>query len=387
MARPVSQLGCLLAISLTAAACNRTPAGRFTQQTVPTGQTLRVAVFPDYLKPAVLESFQSKTGNKVVIETYRTNEELGERLAKGAHYDVVFPSSYAVERLLARGILQPMVRERVPNLVNVPMQFRNPPYDPGMQHCIPYVWSLLGLGVITKREVRARDPDRWESLYTTTSLPGEPPPPKVMMLDDMRATIGVTLRSLGYSASTRKREEILAAQARLLAQLPRVQDYVEDPALPISRDQIQLALSWSTEIFDLMRRRSDVRFVLPREGTLLYVDHGCVLKSAEHPEVAFAFLNHLLDPFIASETTNASMLATANQEGRRMLDTEARWMWGMFESVTNRTGTYEILRDVGPAQPLYENVWRTVKAALAAQNARTAQPVVASPVPTTAPKP
>lgn len=379
MAQPAGQLGCLLAISLTAVACNRTPAGRFTQPTVPTGQTIRVAVFPDYLKPAVLESFQSKTGNKVVIETYRTNEELGERLAKGVHYDVVFPSSYAVEQLLASGILQPMVRERVPNLVNVPMVFRNPAYDPGMQYCIPYVWSLLGLGVITKREVRARDPDRWESLFTTTSLPGEPLPAKVMMLDDMRATIGVTLRSLGYSASTRKREELLAAQARLLSQLPRVQDYVEDPALPISRNQIQLALTWSTEIFDLMRRRSDIRFVLPREGTLLYVDHGCVLKGAEHPEAAFAFLNHLLDPFIAAETTNASMLATANQEGRRMLDTEARWMWGMFESVTNRTGTYEILRDVGPAQPLYDDVWRTVKAALAAQNAGAAQPVVNAP--------
>ena len=109
MTQPVSQLGCLLAISLTAAACNRTPAGRFTPPKVPTGQTIRVAVFPDYLKPAVLESFQSKTGNKVVIETYRTNEELGERLAKGAHYDVVFPPSYAVEKFLAGGIWQPMV--------------------------------------------------------------------------------------------------------------------------------------------------------------------------------------------------------------------------------------------------------------------------------------
>jgi len=362
----------LFAISLIAAACNRTPAGRFVQPSIPTGQTVRVAGFPDYLNKSVVESFQTKTSNQVIVETYRTNEELSERLAKGVRYDLVFPSSYVAEQLISRGLLQPMVRERVPNLVNVPVQFRNPPYDPSMQYCIPYAWSLLGLGVISQREVRGRDPDRWSELFSLKPR-GQEAPTQVVMLDDMRATIGVTLRSLGYSASTRSREELMAAQQLLLAQLPRVQNYVEDPAVPISKNQVPLALSWSTEIFDLMRHRSDVRFVLPREGTLLYVDHGCVLKGAEHPEVAFALLNHLLDPFSAAETTNANMLATANQEGRRMLDIEARWMWGMFESVTARAGTYEILRDVGPAQPLYDDVWRTVKAALAAQNAQNAK--------------
>lgn len=375
MRRSAVRMGWLLAISLVAAGCNRTPSGRFVPPSIPTGKTVRVAAFPDYLNKSVLESFHTKTNNSVVVETYHTNEELSERLAKGVRYDLVFPSSYVAEQLIGRGLLQPMVRERVPNLVNVPVQFRNPPYDPSMQYCIPYAWSLLGLGVISKREVRGRDPDRWSELFSLKPR-GEESPTKVMMLDDMRATIGVTLRTLGYSASTRSREELMAAQQLLLAQLPRVQNYVEDPAVPIDRDEVPLALSWSTEIFDLMRHRSDIRFVLPREGTLLYVDHGCVLKGAENAEVAFALLNHLLDPFSAAETTNANMLATANQEGRRMLDTEARWMWGMFESVTARAGTYEVLRDVGPAQPLYDEVWRTVKAALAAQNAKAAAPAI-----------
>ena len=64
------------------------------------------------------------------------------------------------------------------------------------------------------------------------------------------------------------------------------------------------------------------------------------------------------------------MLATTNQPARKLLDTEARWMWGSFESVLSRShASYEIPRDVGPAQPIYEEVWRTVKAALAQQKA------------------
>ncbi len=336
------------------------------------GQTLRVAAFPDYLSTATLESFESQTANKVIIETYKSNEELMDRLSHGVRYDVVIPSSYLVERLLRQGQLLPMRRELVANLIHVPILFRNPPYDSGLEHCVPFVWSIVGLGFLSKRTAVGRDPDRWQDLFTTAATTALTSQAKVLMLDDMRATLGVALRSLGHSASSDRREDLLDAQKRLLQQMPRVEDYVEDPSLALSRGESSFALTWSTEMFDLMRRRTDLHFALPEEGTLLYVDSACVLKSSEHPEAAFTFLNHLLDPFVAAELTNATMLATANQDGRLLLEAEARWMWGVFDSLTERSSSFEILRDVGPAQPIYEETWRTVKAALAAQKATAA---------------
>lgn len=334
---------------------------------LPSGQTLRIGAFPDYLARAAVQGFETRTGNKIVVETYKTNEELLERLGRGVRYDVIMPSSYAVEKLIQKGQLSMMQRERVDNLTHVPPNFRNPPYDPGLEHCVPYVWSLLGLGIVARRDNPQRDPDRWQSLFETTSSEASGPS-KVVMLDDMRATIGVALRSLGRSASSRERQDLLDAQKRLLEQLPRVQDYVEDSSLPLRRGESPLVLAWSTELYDLMRKRSEVRFVLPADGTLLYVDYACVTASSTQKEVAFAFLNHLLDPFVAAETTNATMLATANQPARKLLDTEARWMWGTFDTVLSHShNSYEILRDVGPAQPLYDEVWQTVKTALSQQ--------------------
>ncbi len=348
-------------------ACSKPSSQRVALPPLPRGHSLRVAAFPDYLPQSTLSSFETQTGNKATVETYKTNEELLDRLSRGARYDVIFPSSYAVEKLIQSGRLALMQRDRIGNLSYVPAVFRNPPFDPGMEHCLPYVWSLLGLGIVSNRDTPIRDPDNWEAIFANTPLPGEKTVRKLMMLDDMRATIGVTLRSLGHSASSQKREDLLDVQKRLLGQLPRVQDYVEDPSTALSSGEVTLALSWSTELFDLMRQRADLRFVLPIEGTLVYVDYACVMQSSEHKDVGFALLNHLLDPYVAAEITNATMLATANQESRRLLEADARWMWGTFDSVISRTRTYETLRDVGSAAPLYEEVWRTVKTALAAQ--------------------
>lgn len=350
--------------------CSKASSQRITPLITPSGRTLRVAAFPDYLARSVLEGFESRTGNKLVVETYHSNEELLERLAQGIRYDVVMPSSYAVERLVRKGQLLPMERERVENLVHVPMAFRNPPFDPGLKHCAPYVWSLLGLGIVSNREAPGMDPDRWSALFAPTPTAGARALPRVVMLDDMRATIGVALRALGLSASSQRQEDLLAAQKLLLEQLPRVQGYVEDSSIPLRQGETSLALAWSTELFDLMRRRPDLRFVIPIDGTLLYVDYLCVPQSAEQREVAFAFLNYLLEPLVAAETTNATMLATANQGARRLLETEGRWMWGTFDSLTSRSRAYEVLSDVGPALPAYESVWQTVKTALAAQNAQ-----------------
>ena len=125
---------------------------------LPSGQTLRVYSFKDYFVPETLSAFEAKTGNKVVVETYETNEEMLERLQRGA-YDVVFPSSYAAEQLINHGQARLMIRERVPNIGNVPAVMRNPPFDAGLRHCIPYIWTMLGLGVWVDGVDVSREPD------------------------------------------------------------------------------------------------------------------------------------------------------------------------------------------------------------------------------------
>lgn len=341
--------------------CTKPPSQHYILPPLPSGQTLHVYSFKDYFVPETISSFEAKTGNKVVVKTYQTNEEMLARLQQGEQADVIFPSSYAAEKLILAQQVKPMIRERVPNIGHVPAVMRNPPFDSGLRHCVPYIWTMLGLGVLVDGIDVAREPD----LSALFAIKG----PRVVMPDDARATIGMALKMLGRSPSSTKPADLDAAKDLLLRQLPRVMDYVDDPAQPLANRSVRMSLAWSTEIFELRNRDPDVRFVVPREGTLFYVDYACVTGSSQQADVAFAFINHLLDPYTAAEITNARMLALANQEARAMLRPEARWMWGLFEGIASRSRSYEVLRDVGGADRHYQQVWKTLKDALAAQQA------------------
>ena len=74
------------------------------------------------------------------------------------------------------------------------------------------------------------------------------------------------------------------------------------------------------------------------------------------------------------------MIPTVSEGGRQMLDAEAPWMWGTLESLRSHRSSYEPLRDVGDATPLYENAWQEVKSVFAREKARrAAQPQAPAP--------
>jgi spermidine/putrescine transport system substrate-binding protein len=353
----------LAGLGLVSSGCQKQHAVLPPPVSVPSGQTIRVLAFPDFFAKTTIPRFETETGNHVTLHGYATSEELLAQLAQDSAADVVFPSSYAVERLIREGKLLAMPRERVPNLVHVSTEFRNPPYDPSLQHCVPYSWEAPGLGYVFKNEGQTLEPSSLKDVFDRSG-------PRVVWLDDMRVTIGLALRLLGRSASSQQAADLNEAQQLLLAALPRVDNLVTDAGPLLRTGAISLGLAWSTDIYNLHREREDIRFVPPVEGTLLYVYYACVLSQSMHPEVAFAFLNHLLEPQVAAEISNARMLPMPNEEARRLLESDGRAMWGLFEFLRNHNRSYEALRDVGPALPAYEHTWRAVQEGLAAHKAR-----------------
>lgn len=339
---------------------------------LPTGQTLRVASFADYFGMRTLPSFETKTGNHVDLEVFQSNESLLAHI-DSRRFDVVFLSGYAVEGMIGRGRLASMPRERVPNLAQVPIDFRNPPYDPSLSHCAPYIWWVIGFAYLPPKTGHSTEPSSLDLLFAKDG-------PQVAWLDDMRAVLGMALRKLGRSPNTREAADLVAARDLLLAALPRVVDIVDDPAELLQSGRISVSMGWSNDVFSLARKDPRVRFLLPKDGTLLYVDFVCVLATAQQPEVGFAFIDHLLEPTISAEIANTRMIPTVSEGGRQMLDAEARWMWGTLESLRSHRSSYEPLRDVGDATPLYENAWQEVKSVFAREKARrAAQPQAPAP--------
>jgi spermidine/putrescine transport system substrate-binding protein len=122
-------------------------------------------------------------------------------------YDITFATGVDVPGFLARGLVQPLDRSLIPNLVNLGQEWQDPAYDPGNAHSVPYMWWTTGFGYDTAKI--AEELTSWDALWD------ERWKGKIAMLDDYREAFAVALIRLGYSINTTSDAELDEALALL----------------------------------------------------------------------------------------------------------------------------------------------------------------------------
>src|SRR4029453_17864177 len=101
----------------------------------------------NYIAPETVKRFEESCKCEVVQTYYSDNEELLAKLAPGAKgYDVLVPTSNAVQALIRGNQLRPLDLSQLPNLKNVDKAYLNNPFDPGNKYSAPYAMSLTVLG-------------------------------------------------------------------------------------------------------------------------------------------------------------------------------------------------------------------------------------------------
>ena len=116
------------------------------------GVTINVYNWGEYISNGtdgsmdVNAEFTRRTGIQVNYTTFDSNESLYAKLAGGgADYDIIIPSEYMVARLIEEGMLAELNFDNIPNFKYIDEKFRDPSYDPGSAHSVPYTWGLVGL--------------------------------------------------------------------------------------------------------------------------------------------------------------------------------------------------------------------------------------------------
>ncbi len=103
----------------------------------------------DYIDPDVLADFSSETGIAVVYDVFDANDIVETKLlAGGSGYDVVVSSDVYVAREIAAGVLLPLDKSRLPDLVHQWPAIADAlgTYDPGNRFAVNYMWGTTGLG-------------------------------------------------------------------------------------------------------------------------------------------------------------------------------------------------------------------------------------------------
>ena len=110
-------------------------------------QTLNLYNWSEYVDPELLVKFEEETGIKVVEDTFGSNEDLLGKLQGGATgYDVIVPSDYMVAIMIEEGLLAELDHSQLTTLGDLDPAWTDPPFDPGLGHCMPYFWGTTGIG-------------------------------------------------------------------------------------------------------------------------------------------------------------------------------------------------------------------------------------------------
>ncbi|MBP3409746.1 MAG: spermidine/putrescine ABC transporter substrate-binding protein, partial [Clostridia bacterium] len=312
----------------------------------------------DYIDPSVIDMFEEETGITVKYANFTTNEEMFTKVEAGAGtYDVLFPSEYMVERLIANDLLAELDLNSMPNFANVKEGLKNPSYDPGNKHSVPYMWGTLG--ILYNTEMVDGEITSWSALFDQKNAG------KVIMMNSMRDTIGLALKYLGYSMNTRDEAEINAAKDILVKQK---QDKIESGYLldetkdKMVGNEAAIAIIYSGDAQYAIEKNDKLKYVIPEEGSNIWTDSMCIPKSSQHVAEAQQFIDFMCRPDIAQMNFEYIYYCSPIQQVADGLSEEdaASATINPSEEVVARC---EYFNDVSDCMELYENAWMEVRLA------------------------
>ena len=247
----------------------------------------------DYMDETVFDLFTAETGIKVNKMYFTTNEDMmvQVRVSPGA-YDLVFPSDYCVERMIAENLLAEINFDNVPNAKYTSEWLLNPDYDPDNKYSVPFMWGTVG---ILYNTTMVDEPiDSWSALWDAQYANS------IFMMDSIRDTMGVTLKYLGYSLNTRDPKQLQEATQKLIAQKPLVKAYgVDEIKDKMALGEAALAVMWSGDALYAMDQNEDLAYAVPKEGSNIWVDPMVIPATAKNKENAEKLIDFLCRPEIA----------------------------------------------------------------------------------------
>lgn len=312
----------------------------------------------EYIDPEIIDLFEEETGIDVIYEEFETNEIMYPKIQSGAiAYDVVCPSDYMIQRMIENDLLAEINYDHIPNLKYIGDNYMkmSRQFDPENKYSVPYLWGTVG--ILYNKKMVDEPVDSWGILWDKKYEDS------ILMQDSVRDAFAVALKYLGYSLNSTDLDELEAAKNLLIEQKPLVQAYVIDQV----RDKMiggeaALGVIYSGEALYCQQENLDLDYVIPKEGTNIWIDSWVIPKNAKNVENAEAFINFLCRPDIAKMNFDYITYSIPNTAGRDLIEDESLRNSPIAfpdDSKLENCETFRFLGDDNDA--LYNRLWREIK--------------------------
>ncbi len=313
----------------------------------------------EYIDPETITMFEKETGIKVVYDEFETNEVMYPKVEAGATaYDVICPSDYMIQKMIEHDLLAEIDFDNIPNVSNIGQQYfeQSREFDPENKYSIPYCFGTVG--ILYNKTMVSEPIDSWSVLWD------EQYTDNILMQDSVRDAFMVALKRNGHSMNTLDEGELEAAKNALIEQKPLVQAYVIDQVRDkMIGNEAALGVIYSGEAIYTQRENEDLEYVIPKEGTNVWIDSWVIPKNAPNKENAEAFINFMCREDIALINFEYITYSTPNTAAQALIEDEdiknspiAFPDLSQYENLE----TFHYLGDEGDS--LYNDLWKEVKA-------------------------
>jgi spermidine/putrescine transport system substrate-binding protein len=325
------------------------------EQKAPGSDKLNVFCWSEYIPQNIIDQFSKETGVKVSVENYASNEEMLSKIAAGGgDYDLIQPSEYVVEVLVKDKFLHPLDHAKLSNLKNIAPQFLNMPFDPDNKFSIPYMAGTVGIVINTdlvKGDVRS---------FADVFKPENKG--KIVVLDDAREIVSWALLSEGFGVNQVTDKNLKQIKPTLQQWIPFIKVYDSDsPKTALLNGDASIGVVWGGEGAILLNKNKKFRWVIPSEGTHLFIDSLAIPKTAKNVDNAEAFMNFILRPEISKQISEEFPYLNPNLAARKLMTQKQLDNAASFPS-DDEIKKMQIFKDIGTKGSDIEELITTLKA-------------------------
>jgi spermidine/putrescine transport system substrate-binding protein len=314
-----------------------------------------------YMPKDMAEKFKAATGIELEVAVHATNEEImGKVTASGGEgYDVLFVSSPFAEALNKLGLLSPIDHAKVPNLANLYPEANQLQHDPGNVFSIPYTWGTTGL--CYRSDLVKQAPASWNDLLA----PAEDVKGKTTMLSTDRWLMAAAFLASGKSVNTTDQASLDKARDMLVAAKKNLLAYDDTTFYSkLVSGEAALVQAWDGWCNYGIAENDKIKYVVPKEGSDLWVDTMVIPKAAKNPEGAHKFIDFVLNADNGKWVVENIMYKSPNKSGMEAVDKATLEKYPNMAISPSDLLKYEQLRDLGDGMKAFS---KTVTEILAAK--------------------
>jgi spermidine/putrescine transport system substrate-binding protein len=319
------------------------------------GDQTKLSIFTGgpYTDTSLLKQFKQKMGISVTADVFESNEEMLARYQAGGGqaYSVIYPSDYMVTQMVELGLLTELEQPQLLRMNEIKKRFQNSAYDPDNRHSIPLSWGTTGFIYNSKK--LTKHPTDWEYLWENKEILSR----KMSLLNDVREVMGASLKMLGYSLNSTNPKEVKHAYDKLVELKPFIASFTNDSwRSQILTGDLLLAMCYSSDANELTAENTDLKYVLPKSGSSLWMDTMVIPKTAPNPMGGYQWLNYMMQPEIAAEICVRLSFATASSTAYQLLPASVRANSTLFPS-DESISFCESIKPLGDFTEVFDRYW------------------------------